>query len=281
MNQDTTNTSKSWIILSRRTILIILGGVLGVLLWLVWPLVTNNGPIYYANEDQHFRYGSIGGENSDGFPYWVVKVLPRAFADKLPADSFPGEGLTVFGFIQEPGQEFPIGFARSTRDLCSSTFGFDCPPFALDVVTQNCATCHVGTLREKTDQLNPDIISAMPGFTVNLQAYIQFLTSAGLDARFNADYLMPYINEIANLNPLERLLYRYFVIPETRNELILQGKQFSFMNRQSTYGPGRIDTFTSYKTRRYGFPVDQLEPTELKGIADYPSIWNQAPRQDL
>ena len=281
MSPDTTNASKSWISLSKRAVLLILGSILAIVLWLVWPLITNNGPVYYANEDQHFRYGSIGGENSDGFPYLIVKVLPRAFADKLPAERLPGEGLTAFGFIQEPEQEFPIGFSRSTRDLCSSTFGFYCPPFALDVVTQNCATCHVGTLREKAEQLTPEIISAMPGFTVNLQGYIQFLTSSGLDARFNADYLMPYINEIADLNPLERLLYRYFVIPETRNELILQGKQFSFMDRQTPYGPGRVDTFTSYKTRRYGFPVDKLDSTELQGIADYPSIWNQAPRQNL
>lgn len=281
MNQDTTNPSSPWIILSRRTVLIILGIIIAIVLWLVWPLVTNNGPAYYASEDENFRYGSIGGENSDGFPYWVVKVLPTAFADKLPQDTLPGEGLATFGFIQEPGQEFPIGFSRSTRDLCSSTFGFYCPPFALDVVTQNCATCHVGTLREKAEQKNPAIISAMPGFTVNLQGYIQFLTAAGVDARFNADYLMPYINEIANLNPLERLIYRYFVIPETRNELIRQEQQFSFMNQQTPYGPGRVDTFTSYKTRRYGFPVERLDPAELNGIADYPSIWNQAPRQEL
>lgn len=122
----------------------------------------------------------------------------------------------------------------------------------------------------------------MPGMTVNLQAFIRFLTIAAADERFSADHLMPFINEAgANFNPLEKLLYRYFVIPITREELLRQRHDFSFMDKESIYGPGRVDTFTSYKTRRYGFPVDKLADTELAGIADYPSIWNQRPRQNM
>ena len=264
MPHDTANGSKPFISLSKRKFLIFIGVIAAIALWLVWPFITNNGPVYYADDEEHFRYGSIGGEDSDGFPYWVVKVLPTAFADKLP-----GEGFTSLGFIQEPDHEFPIGFARSTNRL------------GLDVVTQNCATCHVGVLRGSATEPTPAIISAMPGITVNLQAYIQFLIATAQDERFTADHLMPYINEIAHLNPLERLVYRFLVIPQTREELLHQGHDFSFMDHQSRYGPGRVDTFTSYKTRRYGFPAEKLAPVELKGIADYPSIWNQRPRQNL
>jgi len=267
MPQDTdkSETGKPFIAISKRKFLIILGLVVAIALWLVWPLITNNGPVYYADEDEHFRYGSIGGETTDGFPYWVVKVLPTAFADKLPSEG----GFTSFGFIQEPDHEFPIGFARSTNQ------------FGLDVVTQNCATCHVSTVRDSPDDPSPRLISAMPGMTVDLQAYIQFLRAVGQDERFTANHLMPYINEIANLNPLEKLLYRFLVIPKTREELLHQSHDFAFMDKQTRYGPGRVDTFTSYKTRRYGFPVEQLKPEELNGIADYPSIWNQRPRQTL
>ncbi|HEY9888347.1 MAG TPA: hypothetical protein V6D02_08095, partial [Candidatus Obscuribacterales bacterium] len=254
---------KPWIVISKRKFFLIVAVLLALILWLVWPLITNNGPQYYADEDEHFRYGSIGGETTDGLPYWLVKVIPTAFADKLP-----GEGLTSFGFIQEPDHELPIGFARSTNQ------------FGLDVVTQTCATCHVGTLRTHPDAV-PQVISAMPGMTVNLQAYIQFLLAAAQDERFTADHLMPYINAIARLNPLEKLLYRFLVIPKAREELLQQTEDFSFMERQSRYGPGRVDTFTSYKSRRYGFPADQLAPEELNGIADYPSIWQQRPRQTL
>ncbi|MGF1524136.1 MAG: c-type cytochrome [Leptolyngbyaceae cyanobacterium] len=264
MSRDTANGSQPFISLSKRKFLILIGVIVAIALWLVWPFITNNGPVYYADDEEHFRYGSIGGEDSDGFPYWVVKVLPTAFADKLP-----GEGFTSLGFIQEPDHEFPIGFARSTNRL------------GLDVVTQNCATCHVGVLRGSANEPTPEIISAMPGITVNLQAYIQFLIATAQDERFTADHLMPYINEIAHLNPLERLAYRFLVIPQTREELLHQGHDFSFMDHQARYGPGRVDTFTSYKTRRYGFPAEGLAPVELNGIADYPSIWNQRPRQNL
>ncbi len=266
MHHDGGNGSKPFISLSKRAVLIIIGVIVAIALWLLGPFITHNGPSDYADEDEHFRYGSIGGEQTDGFPYWVVKALPIAFADKLP----PGGGFTSFGFIQEPDHEFPIGFSRSTNQ------------FGLDVVTQNCATCHVGTVRDSADDTTPAIISAMPGFTVNLQAYIQFLIAAARDERFTANHLMPYINNIgANFNPLERLLYRFVVIPKTREELLHQSHDFGFMAQQTPYGPGRVDTFTSYKTRRYGFPVEKLAPEELKGISDYPSIWNQAPRQTL
>ncbi|MEM7594073.1 MAG: c-type cytochrome [Cyanobacteria bacterium P01_A01_bin.83] len=252
---------------SRRTFVIAVAVVLTLLLWLVSPFVLNRYryPVQYANIDEHFRYGSIGGEDSDGIPYWIIKVLPTVFADKLP-----GEGYTSLGFIQEPDHELPISFVRSTNSL------------GVEVITENCATCHVGTLRASAADTNPQIISAMPGFTVSLQGFVRFLTESAADDRFTANNLMPFINEAgANFNPLEKLLYRFVVIPRTRDELLELRHDFSFMNRQSPYGPGRVDTFTSYKTRRYGFPVEKLAETELTGISDYPSIWNQAPRQTM
>jgi hypothetical protein len=256
---------KFFIAISKRTFLAITVVIFVIILWLVWPFLDNRGPVKYANLEEHFRYGSIGGEDSDGIPYWIVKVLPTVFADKLP-----GEGLTALGFIQESDRELPISFVRSTNSL------------GIDVVTQNCATCHVGILREKATDTKPRIISAMPGITVNLQGFIRFLTECAADERFSAEHLMPFINEAgASFNPLEKLVYRFLVIPETRDQLLLLRHDFSFMDRQSTYGPGRVDTFTSYKTRRYGFPVEKLADTELNGIADYPSIWNQAPRQTM
>jgi mono/diheme cytochrome c family protein len=267
MTSDSTTGPKPCVTLTRRFLTLVL--VLGILvvIWLVWPFVSHRlrGPAHYANIDQHFRYGSIGGENSDGIPYWVLRALPALFPDKMP-----GPDLTSFGFIQEPGQELPIGFSRSAQS------------FGIEVVTQNCAVCHVGTLRRRREDPNPQIISTMPGHTVNLQAFIQFLAATAVDERFNADNMMPFINAMGSkLNPLEKLVYRFIVIPRTRDEFIRQGHDFEFMARQSRYGPGRVDTFTSYKTRRYGFPVEQLEQSELQGISDFPSIWNQRPRQTL
>ncbi len=249
----------------KRVFLVITAFVLVLLLWLVSPFLIHRYPIQYANIDEHFLYGSIGGEDSDGIPYWIIKVLPEVFADKLP-----GEGYTSLGFIQEPDHELPISFVRSTTW------------FGLEVVTENCATCHVGTLRSSPRDLNPRIISAMPGISVSLQGFVRFLTESAADERFTADNLMPFINAAgAHFNPLEKLVYRFLVIPKTRDELLELRHNFSFMDRQSPYGPGRVDTFTSYKTRRYGFAVDKLVDSELTGISDYPSIWNQEPRKNL
>ena len=265
MDTNSPQSSKPLITVSKRTFAIAITLILAIALWLVSPFIIHRYPIKYSDIDEHFRYGSIGGEDSDGIPYWIVKVLPEVFADKLP-----GEGFTSLGFIQEPNRDLPISFVRSTNSL------------GIEVVTQNCATCHVGTLRASPNDPNRRIISAMPGMSVNLQGFIRFLTESAVDERFTADHLMPYINAAgANFNPLEKLVYRFLVIPRTRDELLLLRHDFSFMNEQSLYGPGRVDTFTSYKTRRYGFPVEKLAATELEGIADYPSIWNQAPRQQM
>ncbi|OKH17451.1 hypothetical protein NIES208_09350 [[Limnothrix rosea] IAM M-220] len=256
----------------KRILLAIIAVLLALVLWLLWPFLTSR-PAYYADIDEHFRYGTIGGESTDGIPYWLWKALPVVFEDRLPPDHLPGEGMTAFGFMQEPDHDLPIGFAKSSRQIL--------PALGLDVVTQNCATCHVGKLRE-TPTAPVTLISTMPGHNVNLQGYIQFLTAIAPDERFSAKHIMPYIAEMgANLNPLEKLVYKFFVIPQAREQLLRERLDLAFMDRQSQYGPGRVDTFTSYKTRRFGFPVELLPPEQLNGIADYPSIWNQGPRAGM
>jgi mono/diheme cytochrome c family protein len=241
---------------------IIVAILVTVSIYLVSPLFLGNGAVKYADIEDHFKYGSIGGEAANGIPYWVWKVLPIVFADKLS-----GEGYTSLGFIQEPGKDLPIGFSQGK-------IGFN-------RVAQNCATCHAGTLRETPDS-QPQIITTMPSNTVNLGAYIQFLSDVAIDERFNAREMMPQIEAMgAKLNPLEKLVYRYLVIPQTRDALIVQRSKFAFMDSQSEYGPGRVDTFSGYKTRQFNFPIERLSKDELNGIADFPSIWQQRQRQGM
>lgn len=243
----------------KRIWLFVIGTVLVAALILALPFLWNNGSVKYADINEHFKYGSIGGEQVNGIPYWVWRVLPVKFADKLP-----GEGYTSLGFIQEPGKDLPIGFSQSK--------------IGVERVAQNCATCHAGTLRETPD-VRAQIITAMPSNTVNLGAYIQFLSDIAIDPRFNANEMMPQIEAMgAKLNPLEKLVYRYVAIPQTRDALILLRSKFAFMDSQSDYGPGRVDTFSGYKTRQFNFPIEKLSKDELNGIADFPSIWEQRPR---
>ena len=39
--------------------------------------------------EDHFKYGSVGAEERSGLPYWIWRVLPIVFEDKLPAAAGP------------------------------------------------------------------------------------------------------------------------------------------------------------------------------------------------
>jgi hypothetical protein len=80
-----------------------------------------------------FKYGSIGTEGTVGVPYWIWRVLPEVFPDKMP--NRPGTGYERLGFTYETLQnDLPIATTK-TRGLI--------PRMGL-----NCATCHVGTYRD-------------------------------------------------------------------------------------------------------------------------------------
>ncbi len=52
-------------------------------------------------------------------------------------------------------------------------------------------------------------------------------------------------------------------------------------DRVPRWGSGRVDTFNPYKSIQFNWPLDRLPPSELIGAADYPSLWNQAPREGM
>ena len=114
-----------------------------------------------AEEDivEHFKYGILGTEETVGVPYWIFRVLPIVFADKLP--NRPGEGWEKLGFIQESADRGPIGTTRA-----SGSFG-------VELAGLNCATCHVGTVRE-TPSSPRQIVLGMPANQMDLQGYSRF-----------------------------------------------------------------------------------------------------------
>ncbi|NER39985.1 MAG: c-type cytochrome [Oscillatoria sp. SIO1A7] len=248
-----------------RKIVTIIGIVLlVVILYLVSPLLVGNGQVkYYADIEDHYKYGSIGSEPTNGIPYWIWKAMPVVFADKLP-----GKGYESLGFLSEEGHDLPIGFSKRKVS-------------GIDRVGLNCAVCHVGTVRDSDDS-PAQIVLAMPSNNLYLRDYIKFISEAAVDPRFSAPEMMPYINEMgSHLNPLQKLIYRYIAIPRTRDALIRQGNLLSFLNEQPDWGPGRVDTFSPYKAIQFNFPMDKLEESELIGTADYPPIWHQKPREGL
>src|SRR5262245_21390129 len=220
-----------------------------------------NAPVDYEDITQHFKYGSIGSEPATGIPYWIFKVLPTMFADKLP-----GKGYGSLGFIHEEGRDLPIGFSQRT--------------VFINRVWLNCGVCHTGSVRESPGS-RPHIYAGMPSNTMDLQSLVRFLVAAVSDERFTPDQVMAEIDKIGKLNIFERLLYRYVAIPETKRALIESGKKVAFFSRQPDWGPGRVDTFNPYKSIQFNFPMDKIDDDEIIGTTDLPSIWLQEPRKGM
>ena len=63
----------------RRRFWILLAVVVGVPLLIGIVLAMRflpDRPVTYANIEEHFKYGSTGGERNAGFPLWMWKAIP-------------------------------------------------------------------------------------------------------------------------------------------------------------------------------------------------------------
>jgi hypothetical protein len=209
-------------------------------------------PPYFASDEEHFLYGSIGTESTSGVPYWLWLVLPRVFPDKLPN---PG-GYAGIGMVFEEGRELPVGFSKQT-------IGFD-------RVAINCAFCHAATYR-KNPYEKPAIVAAGPGQTQAPQAYLRFLIDCASDPRFNTATLMAEIAKNYRLGPLDRLTYR-LLIPYVKFTLLRQKNEYAgygLLPNLLLAGNGRIDPFNVVKYRYLKQP-----PDGSMGNSDMEPLWN-------
>jgi hypothetical protein len=119
---------------------------------------------YFASDEEHFLYGSVGTEPDQGVPYWIWLVLPRIFPEHLPA---PG-GYASIGVIGRDGHEMPIGLSKVT-------VGF--PRVGI-----NCAMCHAATFRAQVDDV-PTVYAAAASHQTGEQEYLRFLIACASDPR--------------------------------------------------------------------------------------------------
>jgi mono/diheme cytochrome c family protein len=208
----------------------------------------------WVNKDPEtrFKYASIGAEHDAGIPYWIFYVLPRMFPEKLPG---PG-GYASLGVPWEPGQELPVGFTKKV-------IGFP-------RVANNCAVCHTATYRTKPDS-NPIFVVAGGSNTTNVEGFFRFFIDCAKDPRFNADDMMSQINAVTDLDWIDKLLYRFIIIPVTKKTLLNRETQFAWIYRPDfpDWGRGRDDAMNLTKYFMIKAPVDNTF-----GPTDMPSIWN-------
>jgi len=175
------------------------------------------------------------------------------FPEKLP---YPG-GYESLGIVAQEGRELPIGFSKQT--------------IGIERVAINCAFCHTSRYRT-SPAAKPVIAPAGPSNTTSPQDYLRFLFACAADPRFNAKTIMPEIARNYRLSLLDRLTYRFILIPFTKRTLLQQQtqiNQYGWMKNLPRWGNGRIDPFNPVKYRVLNQPVDGTI-----GNSDMVPLWN-------
>ncbi len=240
---------KRWLV-GIGVVVLVAGGVAAYIGW--DRFFREEPPETFASPAERFKYGSIGAEHDAGIPYWIFYVLPRVFPDKFPG---PG-GYTSLGVVWEQGKELPVGFTKRV-------IGFP-------RIANNCASCHTASFRSQPDE-NPVFYPTAPNHTLNLEAFFRLLIDCAKDPRFTADILMDEINMAADLDWIDRLAYRYLIIPITRKRLLEREVQFAWIYRSDfpEWGRGRDDAMNLTKYFMIEWPMD-----DSFGPTDMPSVWN-------
>ena len=245
----------------RRWMAVLTVGLLSIAIVgvVLWSRLFREVPTYYADDTEHFKYGSIGNEADGGIPYWIWLALPRVFPEHLPGNG----GYASFGMVFEPGEwkgdhwiggEAPVGMSKKT-------FGFP-------RVAMNCALCHTTAVR-LPGQARPTLYVGGPSHQLNAQAYLRFLFKCAHDDKFTADILLAEMSYDVNLGLLDQALYRYVIIPKTRQALLDLEKQYDWMDSRPDWGRGRVDLFNPVK-----YNILKTQRDDTIGNSDMPPIWN-------
>jgi mono/diheme cytochrome c family protein len=234
---------------------VVIGAAVGYILW--YNLLRAEPDTNYSAVEDHYKHGAIGLSADNRIPYWIWKVLPEMFPEKLPG---PG-GWASLGLIVEDGQDLPIGFAKRT--------------IGYEAVEANCSLCHTTQFRRTPDS-KPEIILGGPSNTVDLQSMQRFLYGGAADPRFTASNVIAAINKIHKLGPIDSMLYRFLIIPSTKEGLLEQQLAYSWQNSRPDQGRGRTDTFNPTKINVFHMPDDGTI-----GTVDLPQVWNQKPREGM
>ena len=149
-------------------------------------LLSAGGPLASARAAAQAAASPAAGFE-DGIPFWVWRALPQVFPEYIPGAG----GYLSFGFDWNLGEQLPVGLT----------------------VTDD----RIPLIRSESGP------AGVGGAAPDLQGYRDFLTSAARDPRFTADNILPIIQYNVRLSLIEKLRYRYLVIPRAREALLRLG----------------------------------------------------------
>jgi mono/diheme cytochrome c family protein len=187
--------------------------------------------------------------------------MPAVCAHHLPRP----QGYAAFGLLYERGRnpavDPPVGFSRAK--------------VGVERMSINCAVCHTVRARLAPD-VEPQLYVGAAANTVDIQGYQRFLSRCAADDRFTADNLIPAMAEKVKLSWLDRIVYRFALIPFVRKRLLEQAEAFAWTNSRPAWGPGRIDPFNPVK-----FGMLRLADDGTIGNSDMQALWNLNARERI
>jgi len=228
----------------------------GAFHWLMEPVLPQ-----FASDEDYFKYGSIGNDGASGIPYPIWIAMQDVCARHLPRP----QGYAALGFLYERGRnpavDTPIGFSRAR--------------VGVERVAINCAVCHTVRARMAADA-EPQLYVGAAANTVDVQGYLRFISRCAADERFTADDLIPAMAAKVKLSWLDKITYRFVLIPFVRKRLLEQGEGLAWAQRRPAWGPGRIDPFNPVK-----FGMLHLADDETIGNSDMQAVWNLNARERI
>jgi hypothetical protein len=258
--------------LIRKLLIVVFFAGVVVALWAVVS-VSADRPTTYDDIQEHFKYGSIGSEPGGSLlspvggvlpPYWIFTALPSICSDKAPPNGYAG-----FGFVMEQGKDVPVGISRRRR-------------LGLDQAGLNCAACHASTVRDTPDAA-PRVVLGMPAQRLDLQAFVQFVLDCTLDNRLTVDAVRGRLPKTGGPSLFERALLTVGLVDRLKLQTLNLRNRMAPILSETTprWGRGRVDTFNPYKAVQFNWDLSRLPSHELIGASDYPSLWNQKPREGM
>jgi hypothetical protein len=184
-------------------LLALAGLAVGFLIWDKIYRVTPQPASITDSERHKYLYGSEGAERESGIPYWIWLVLPRIFPEYMPAAG----GYLSLGLSWEETREMPVGLSKKRVGYVR--------------VAANCALCHAHSNSRGPDEY-PVLVPAASAHTDAAENLRNFYRRCAADPRFNAANILDEIGSATKLSFVDKLLYRYVLIPRTRERFLSQ-----------------------------------------------------------